>query len=284
MLEIQKFTKDHIDAALRLCNQVGWNHLAADWQRCLDLNPEGCLGGFINGELMATTTVNRFQDFGWVGTFLVDESLRGKGYGKQMFEALIAYAQEQGIKGLGLDSTDAGRPIYLKYGFVLADIGNEMWSGPNSGPEDPDCTPLSEVHLDGVLELDRKSTGLDRSAQLRHLLAEPGAAGCVLIQQGHIIAFGLSRPGRLAGGIGPVVADHASHATKVITALCAARRKIDGDRAISLAVLDNDLLKQALKNKGFQMRRRLIRMFRPEIQTLGLNGPNAYISTGLGMG
>jgi len=284
MLEIRNFTKDHIDAALRLCNQVGWNHLSADWQRCIDLNPEGCIGGFINGELMATTTVNRFQDFGWVGTFLVDESLRGKGYGKQMFEAVIAYAQGQGIKHLGLDSTDAGRPIYLKYGFVLSDVGNEMWSGLNGGPDDPDCAPLSEVHLNEVLALDRKRTGIDRFAQLRHLFSEPGAAGRVLVRQGQIIAFGFSRPGRLAGGIGPVVANHASHAMKVITALCAARREIDGDRAITLAVLDNDSLKLALKNNGFQMRRRLIRMFRPERQTLVPPGTGAYISTGLGMG
>lgn len=49
-LEIRSFTREQIPDALGFCAQVGWNHIAADWQRCLDLNPEGCIGGFLDGK------------------------------------------------------------------------------------------------------------------------------------------------------------------------------------------------------------------------------------------
>jgi GNAT superfamily N-acetyltransferase len=283
-LEIRNFTREHIPGALELCGQVGWNHLAADWQRCIDLNPEGCIGGFLDGRLVATSTVNRFSDFGWIGTFLVDESLRGKGCGKQMFEAVIAYGANHGLTWLGLDSTEAGRPIYLKYGCTLTDDGNEMWGGPNGGLGDPDAGPLTESHWAGLLALDRERTAINRSAQLRHLLGEEGASVRSIERGGRLVAFGFSRPGKLAGAIGPVVAESDADALKIIAALRADRRALDGDRGVALAILDRDSLKQSLAQEGFQMRRRLLRMYHPEKRSQTLNGTGVFVSTGLGMG
>jgi len=98
MLEIKTFNREDIPAALGLCAQVNWNHVAADWERCLTLNPDACLGGFEGGELKATCTLTPFGTVGWVGTFLVDGTLRGKGYGKQIFQAMLETARRQGIE------------------------------------------------------------------------------------------------------------------------------------------------------------------------------------------
>lgn len=283
-LDIRRFTREHIPDALGFCAQVGWNHIAADWQRCLDLNPEGCIGGFLDGKLMATSTINRFGDFGWVGTFLVDESLRGKGCGKQMFEAVLAYGAQHGLSWLGLDSTEAGRPIYLKYGFALTDDGNELWGGPNGGSGDPDAAPLAESQWAALLAFDKEQSLADRSAQLRHLAGEDGATVRVIERGGHIVAFGFSRPGKLAGAIGPVVAQTDADALKIIAALRADRRAIDGERGVALAILDRDSIKQALAAEGFQMRRRLLRMYYTEKRSQALNGAGVFASTGLGMG
>lgn len=283
-LEIRSFTREQIPDALGFCAQVGWNHIAADWQRCLDLNPEGCIGGFLDGKLMATSTINRFGDFGWVGTFLVDESLRGKGCGKQMFEAVIAYGASHGLGWLALDSTEAGRPIYLKYGFELTDDGNELWGGPNGGSGDPDAAPLVESHWEALLAFDAEKSLIDRSAQLRHLAAEEGASARVIERGGRIVAFGFSRPGKLAGAIGPVVAETDADALKIIAALRADRRAIDGERGVALALLDRASLKQNLSKEGFQMRRRLLRMYYPEKRFQALNGAGVFVATGLGMG
>lgn len=273
----------HITDALALCGQVNWNHLAADWQRSIDLNPEGCLGGFIDGRLRATCTLNCFGDLGWVGTFLVDEALRGQGQGKAMFAGMIAQAKRLELAWLGLDSTDAGRPIYRQHGFV-EDEGIERWSGPNPGGDAAGTEPLNDALWPALQVFDHASVGLDRATQLRHLAAEEGAVGRVLRRNGALVGFGLSRRGRLSGSIGPLVAEDEDAARRLLAALCADRRHLDGEQGIALDALDHDPFKAHLTGLGLVMRRRLIRMFRPGRQRRVFTGPAVWCATGLGMG
>ena len=285
MLEIKTFDRKDIPAALGLCAQVNWNHVAADWERCLALNPEGCLGGFEGGELRATCTITPFGTVGWVGTFLVDQALRGKGYGKSIFEAMLDKAGQQGIDCLGLDSSDAGRPIYLKYGFQMTGQGIELWTGPAAGgPEaQADSRPLQNADWDGLTAFDRACVKVSRERQLRSLAETPGATARVIVEGGTLQAFGFSRPGRLTGAIGPVVARDAGCAGRLVAALMADRQALDGGKALGLVLLDNAGFKEWLVERGFQSRRRNIRMFRPEFRDV-LSGPAVFVCTGLGMG
>ncbi len=285
MMEIRTFTQHDIPAALGLCAQVNWNHVAADWERCLALNPAACLGGFEGGELKATCTLTPFETMGWVGTFLVDQSLRGKGYGKLIFEALLQTARQQGITCLGLDSSDAGRPIYSKQGFQMTGQGIELWTGPAAGAgESPaDTQPLQHADWEKLLALDHASVRLSRERQLRTLAGESGAAVRVIQADAKILAFGFSRPGRMTGTIGPVVAGDASLAQRIIRGLLADRQRLDGARGVGLAVPDQADFKAWLAECGFQMRRRNIRMFHPAARDV-LSGPAVFVTTGLGMG
>lgn len=285
MLELRPLVRGDIPAALGLCEQVSWNHVAADWERCLALNPAASLGGFQAGVLKATCTLTSFGEVGWVGTFLVDQSLRGQGCGKWMFEAMLAVAERQGVECLGLDSSDAGRPIYLKYGFQLTGQGVELWTGPNRADAGLVVDTLVPGSADWaeLLAFDRACVGVSREAQLRALATAPGSAVRLLRAGTELCAFGFSRPGRLSGAIGPVLARDGAGACRVIQALMADRRRLDGDKAVGLAVLDCDELKEWLVERGFQMRRRNIRMFRPAPRAV-LAGPGVWVSTGLGMG
>jgi GNAT superfamily N-acetyltransferase len=285
MLEIRTFGRSDIPAALGLCGQVNWNHVAADWERCLTMNPEACLGGFEGGDLKATCTLTPFGTVGWVGTFLVDQALRGKGYGKLMFEAILEVARRQGIECLGLDSSDAGRPIYCKYGFQMSATGIELWTGLAAGCADAetDARAMQSADWDSLLALDQTCVKLSRERQLRVLVGELGASAQVIVEDGKLCGFGFSRPGRLTGTIGPVVARDASCACRIVAALLADRRRLDGEKAVGLAIPDNTGLKERLIESGFQMRRRNIRMFHPEPRDV-LTGPAVFVSTGLGMG
>ncbi|MBM4149881.1 MAG: GNAT family N-acetyltransferase [Lentisphaerae bacterium] len=285
MLEIATFNRRDIPAALRLCEQVNWNHVAADWERCLALNPEACLGGFEGGELKATCTLTPFGTVGWVGTFLVDQTLRGKGYGKMVFAAMLETARRQGIECLGLDSSDAGRPIYLKHGFRMTDQGIELWTGPAAaaGREShADARPFQPADWGNLLAFDRACVKLSREKQLRTLAAESGASIRVIEEDGALCAFGFSRPGRLTGTIGPVVALDTPRADRIVSALMADRQTRDGGKPVGLAILDNAGFKERLAGRGFQMRRRNIRMFHPEPREV-LAGPAVFAATGLGM-
>jgi GNAT superfamily N-acetyltransferase len=284
MLEIKTFGYADIPAALRLCEQVNWNHLTADWARSLTLNPDACLGGFEDGELKATCTLTSFGTVGWVGTFLVDQTLRGKGYGKRIFEAMLETAGKQGIACLGLDSSDAGRPIYRQYGFQMTSQGIELWTGPTSGAEPQDAVrPLQAMDWASLLALDMACVSVSREQQLRVLAGESGASVRVIVEAGHVCAFGFSRPGRLTGAIGPVVAREARQAGQIVSALIADRARLDGAKVVGLAVPDHAPFSAWLAERGFSMRRRNIRMFRPEPRAL-LSGPSVFAATGLGMG
>jgi GNAT superfamily N-acetyltransferase len=231
-LEIKRFGTADIPAALRLCRQVNWNHVAADWERCLALNPAGCLGGFVEGQMRATCTLTTFGAWGWVGTFLVDEALRGQGCGKQIFGAMLQTAREQGVECLGLDASDAGRPIYLQCGFQMSPWEVELWAGPSAGAADGGETRrLCRFDWDRLLAFDRAATGVDRSRQLRALAEAAGGSVRVLeAAGGDVAAFGFARPGRLTGAIGPVVARELAGACAIVDALRADRRQLDGDR------------------------------------------------------
>jgi GNAT superfamily N-acetyltransferase len=288
MLTIQPFQRTDIPAALQLCAQVNWNHLAADWERCLTLNPAACIGGFEEGVLKATCTLTPFGEVGWVGTFLVDQSQRGQGYGKLVFEAMLAQARQQGLVCLGLDSSDAGRPIYLRYGFQMTGQGVELWSGPNPAPAHgeasaADVRPVQSADWEQLLALDRGCSGVDRARQLRTLAGEAGATAQVCVSHGTVQGFGFSRPGKLAGVIGPVVAHDLAAACQLMMALLADRRARDGEKTVALAVPDQEALRTWLAACGFQMRRRNLRMFRPAPREL-LAGPALFVTTGLGMG
>ena len=78
--------------------------------------PENCLGGRIDGQLVSTATLatfdridNHIGPVGWIGMILVDEAHRGRGFGGQMFDAILRLAAERGVQSLALDATDSGR-------------------------------------------------------------------------------------------------------------------------------------------------------------------------------
>ena len=283
MLDIRNFTSADIPDALALCAQVNWNHIAADWQRLIDLLPEGCIGGFDGRRMRASCTITRFGKLGWIGTFLVDQALRGTGEGTALFDALLNKAKELGMETLGLDSSDAGRPIYLKKGFVMTGQGIELWTGAPARVTETEALPLQNSQWDALLAFDARAMRIDRAEQLRHLSVEPGASVRVLVEQGAVSAFGFSRPGKMTGTIGPVVALDLHRAQTVIRALMCDRRQIDGEKPVGMAVHDHAELKHWLAEEGFQQRRRNIRMFRPAVVDV-CAGPQVFAATALGMG
>jgi GNAT superfamily N-acetyltransferase len=284
IVDIKKLTLQDAPAAYTLSTQAGWNHLVVDWERSMTLSPDTCLGAFIDDVLAATCTVAKYGTLGWIGTFLVDQNHQRKGVGTTLFEALLQAGRKAGIERFGLDSSDLGRPIYRKYGFA-EDEGIERWLGRNRPVEGSlPADELRKEDWDSLLEFDREAINVNRQAQLRLLAAEEGATVRLLREEGNVIAFGFSRPGRLVGSIGPVIAEDASSAERIIDSLLADRDRIDGDRGVAIDLLDNDKSKEIMSQKAFTRLRRNIRMFVPLEGAAVFTGPKVFASTGLGMG
>lgn len=250
-MEIGRLTLDDLPAAVALSTQAGWNQTPEDWRRILALSPEGGFAGRLDGRLVATAT-SAFPAPGiaWIGMVLVDEACRGQGLGTRILERALSVKAEV----VGLDATDLGRPLYLKLGFKdVAPI--DRWGGtPAEGPTD-----AREGAIERALELDREALGVDRSALLRRLAAEPGVR---LLARRDGYAF--LRPGRNRSHLGPMVA------SDPLPLLRAA-----AGRALLVDVPRRPELEAAFTEAGLKVERRLTRMTLGEPKRVLLNAAAA---------
>lgn len=261
MLQIGLLQPDDLPAALALSTQAGWNQLEQDWARLLALWPENCLAGRVDGRVVATATLAVYPPgVGWVGMVLVDVEHRGRGHGGAMMDAVLAAADRHGIRSVGLDATDLGRPVYVKRGFVDAvGIDRRVLAATDRPRDESSAEPLRDADWAALLELDRDLFGANRSRLLARLRDEPGAA-CRVVREGRdLIGYGLRRPGRGPEQIGPVVARSADAAARVIGSLAAGG---DPSRGVQLDAFRGGALDAWLDDAPFVVTRRLTRMFR----------------------
>jgi GNAT superfamily N-acetyltransferase len=251
--DVRPLRSRDLEDALRLSTQAGWNQVAADWWRIFELAPAGCLAGELDGRVVATATVASFgKTAQWIGMVLVDESLRGRGFGSTMFSSILSLARSLGGDAVGLDATHLGRPVYLKQGF--ADVAPiDRWSGVlrESGPS-PGLELIDRSTFDDVAALDRAACGADRSEFLVHLMNEPDVVG--VTEPG--LGFGFLRPGRTRAHVGPLVASDDAVASRLLSRLA----KLGERSEILLDALRTPSTSAMLERHGLEVARQLTRM------------------------
>jgi GNAT superfamily N-acetyltransferase len=254
-LVVDRLRKEDLDGALRLSTQAGWNQMPGDWLRLLDLCPEGCFAGRLDGSLVATATLASYgARVHWVGMVLVDAACRGKGLGGTMLARTLEHGRSLGGT-VGLDATDLGRPVYLKQGFVdVAPI--DRWSGVLRGSGDGgDVEMITRSAFDDVVKLDRESCGADRSGFLLHLMNEPGVFGVAAVGAG-LQGFAFLRPGRTTAHVGPVVAANVADARSLLSRLA---RLADG-APVLMDAIRTPATTDLLEKSGLTVARKLTRM------------------------
>ena len=191
---------------MRLKESASWNQTAKDWERLLELEPEGCFGLERDGALVATAAALVYgQDLAWIGMVLTLPQHRGQGYAGRLMERAMAFAESRGVAQVGLDATDMGFELYRRFGFAPRSVV-ERWERPGSAVELPPSA-VAEWELD--LALDRAAFGTDRSRLLENLARE-GAASV----PGEGYAMG--RTGSQAAYFGPCVARSAEAARQLL--------------------------------------------------------------------
>jgi GNAT superfamily N-acetyltransferase len=258
-MQIDRLTIADLSDALRLSTQAGWNQLDADWRRLIDLWPDGCFAGRVDGRLVATATLASYvPSTAWVGMVLVDEMHRGQGFGGAIMDRVIAEADRRGIQSLGLDASDMGRPVYVKRGFADAvGIDRRVLSADDRVPAKTPADRLYDADWPSLLALDRAACGWDRSTLLEHLRHEPGVRCEVAREAGELAAFGFRRPGRTGEHIGPVVGKPQA-AQAVIESLASP----SGDATVLIDTFRDGRLEDWLDEMGFEVKRQLTRMWR----------------------
>jgi GNAT superfamily N-acetyltransferase len=208
-------TVHDIPLGLRLREQAGWNQTAADWQRCLDLQPDGCFIADYDGTPSGTVTTCIFGSVAWIAMVLVDAALRGRGIGRALLDGALAFLDQRGIPSVRLDATPLGRPLYQSLGFVEEytlirheGIAAAEETAHDHGGRITVCAMRGE-HLECVLQLDRRITNTDRQLLLRRLFAEEPEQWRVALQGEEVLGYTAARPGSRAWQIGPCLASAA---------------------------------------------------------------------------
>lgn len=252
---VDRLRKDDLDGALRLSTQAGWNQLPIDWIRLFDLAPDGCFAGRLDGSLVATATLASYGSrVHWVGMVLVDEAVRGRGFGGTMLSKVLDYGRTLGGT-VGLDATDLGRPVYLKQGFVdVAPI--DRWRGElKVVGRRADLELLDRSNFDEVVTLDHAACGADRSDLLLHLLQEPGVFG-VVARNASVEGFAFLRPGLKSDHVGPVVANDERTEGELLDRVA----QLAEGRTVLLDALRSPGSSALLERHGLSASRRLTRM------------------------
>jgi GNAT superfamily N-acetyltransferase len=278
VIDIRRMTAADIPLGMRLKEQAGWNQTVADWQRYLDLEPEGCFVAELDREAVGTTTTCVFGVIGWIAMVLVDARVRGLGIGSALMRHALAYLDQRGVLTARLDATPLGQPVYHKLGFV-ADYQVIRYGGVACGADDvPNVEPVQGENLSQICELDRSITGTDRGKILRRLFAN-GPERFRMVRHGDsCVGYLTSRPGAAAVQLGPCGADEPA-ASLLFADAC----KRHQDQHVYVDVpADNGAAVALAESLGLKAQRKLMRMHRGQKPAEQL--PRLWASSGPEMG
>lgn len=173
------------------------------------------------GEIVGSgvTTVN--GPVAWIGTIWVDPAWRGHGLGRALTEATIDAAEAAGCGTLVLVATDAGRPLYERFGFEVQTLYRIFEAPGLAGLEAPDprVRAFRDDDLAEMAALDAVATGEDRAHLLRDF-ADPGSTRCLVRSDGRLGGFIVRPPWGGGATIAPDLDDAMAilHARRAATA------------------------------------------------------------------
>jgi GNAT superfamily N-acetyltransferase len=246
-LQIAPLSVADIDGGLQLTALAGWNQCGRDWQLMLRFGTG--LGIRAGEQLVASAVALPYPpDFGWISMVLVHPQWRRQGLATRLLEAAIAELSDGNLTPM-LDATPAGANVYRPLGFQDVErISRWRGAGRRRGRE----VPTSTVDLTRIGALDLAAFGADRGAVLANLAARPDCVFRACLAD----AFLLSRAGRTATQIGPIVASDEDDAVELLDW---AIDTIEGPLLVDVPDR-NHLMRRRLEDCGFAVERPFIRM------------------------
>ncbi len=261
-ISLRQMTEGDLPAADELRRLAGWNQTLEDWLRLLRLEPRGCFVAVQEGRVVGTVTATTYgQRLAWIGMMLVHPEHQRHGIGTSLMRQALEYLQGHGVKCVKLDATPAGRPLYEKLGFVSQGTLTRCRRPAEDETQYSENTAartrnLADADWDAVDEIDRAAFGASRDRLLRSLAHESRAA-LVWPALGHVVGWGMLRPGSNADYLGPLVCSSAAGSLSLVAALLgrAARNSVIWDTPDQ-----NESAKTTAQRFGFVPLRPLTRM------------------------
>lgn len=204
----------------------GWNPGTYDGPAFFATDPAGFFVGELDGEPVGCVSCVRYDDcgggtppgFGFLGQYIVRPAHRGRGYGVAVWRAGLAHLTGRCI---GLDGVLAQVPNYERSGFRFAHH-TTRFAGVGGGTAPAGLTPLADVPFAEIAGYDVRCFPGPREAFLRAWLALPESVGLAAVAGGRLVGYGVLRKSANGYKIGPLFADGADVATRLLAGLTAA--------------------------------------------------------------
>jgi GNAT superfamily N-acetyltransferase len=196
---IRTLTLAEISALLDWAADEGWNPGLNDAVAFQAADPEGFIGAFVGGQMVAAIAAVAYDGrFGFIGLYICHKDWRGQGHGKAVWDAGMAHL---GGRTIGLDGVAEQQANYARMGFVPVYETIRM-----SG-----MLPGGVAQAEAVMDIG-DTAGLEaacfpalRGVFLRHWLQAPNQS--LLYRDEHgVAAYGVVRPCREGAKIGPLFA------------------------------------------------------------------------------
>lgn len=249
---------DDVTLGMKLSRQAGWNQLEADWRRFIEMEPEGCFVGELEGRAVGTTATCTCRSTAWIAMVLVDFNFRRKGVGTALLKHSICYLEERQVETIRLDATPLGRPVYEKLGFE-PDYRLSRFEGiaqPCSRSSAADGA-VPETFAE-MIEFDKRMTGRERSKMLGRLFEEFPESIRLVRRAGKLEGFITKRPGANAIQIGPCTATPYAGPLLLRDAL----NRCAGEPVYVDVPLDNAEAMKVVESSGLTIQRSFTRMSR----------------------
>ena len=197
-------------AGLVLSTEAGWNQNEADWRFFLG---HGIVFGVRDGDRLVASAALLPYSAGnaWISMVLVTPDFRRRGIATKLIDACLDAAKRRGLTSW-LDATPAGATVYGPLGFKpTLQLRRLRLERPQATEA---AQPLSAGSLDALATRDGRTMGFDRSTLLSAFAAR---AGSRIVSDERAMA--LVRNGRTARHIGPLLADDADQALRLVDAV-----------------------------------------------------------------
>lgn len=212
---IRTLALDEVEILVDWAAAEGWNPGLGDARIFQAADPEGFIGAFVDGEMVAGISAVAYgDDFGFIGLYICRSDRRGEGHGKAVWDAGMA---RLGNRTIGLDGVVEQQANYRSMGFAPL-YRTIRFNGPLDGMADTGSGIRAMGPEPDIVAYDRRFFPGPRRSFLEHWLRPPHMA-LAIVSDGAIEGYGVARRCRDGCKIGPLYADRLDAATHLFSAL-----------------------------------------------------------------
>lgn len=216
-LAVRNATRDELESLLDWARMEGWNPGTDDADLFYAADPGGFHVATLGGQIAGTMSLVRYgSGNGFLGLYIVRPELRGQGYGRALWDTVLA---AQTLDSIGLDGVVAQQANYAESGFALAHRNLRFAAAGLAFEAEPE---VDEPVSGEILEALKASYPAPRNGFNKLWWAHPRHVRAVKRRDGRITGLGVARRCAVGWKIGPLIAHDELSADHVFRRLAAA--------------------------------------------------------------